>query len=278
MDYEKYMSLIRDGKAIEAAHFKSKSMPERFYKYVSLNDDDSLNEKKFNTLRQNELHMDSFETYNDPFEGTFFLFDEKKLSTHGWKYGLITDLYNSLVKGFKICSLSATSEQNMPMWAYYANNHKGYCLEYIFTETQRKYIFPVVYENERQEATSILANMVNDELNVIMQNPGLSAVERVDLTSDITSETNLLIFLSIAAKHLSWQHEKEYRIIADAKHDSFPAIATKIYAGLNCKNDHIQKLCSIAKDHAADGIPTEMYKMKFDAFNKAFRFTEERVC
>ena len=40
------------------------------------------------TLERLELHLDSLERYNDPFEGTFLLIDEKKLKSHGVSAGL----------------------------------------------------------------------------------------------------------------------------------------------------------------------------------------------
>lgn len=45
----------------------------------------------------------------------------------------VVDYYTSLANGLRYTCLSNTDENNMPMWAYYANNHQGFCVEYLQT-------------------------------------------------------------------------------------------------------------------------------------------------
>lgn len=276
MDYKQYIELIHENPK-KAQQYKNTFIPNSLFKYVGLFDDESRNKKRFNSLESAELHLGKYVDYNDPFEGTFFLIDEKKLEDKGWKPGLVTELYRNLVDGFRICSLSDTDEHNMPMWAHYANNHRGFCVEYNFTEKQKNYIFPVSYEKKRQEATTILANLIQEELHIALNNQDTDVSEKLKQLSEESSDTNLLIFLSIAAKHESWSYEKEYRIIASDRHDTFPSIPSRIYAGMNCDDENVNALKEIVTRYQKDGVPVELYKMIFDSMDKDFQLRKERI-
>lgn len=262
---------------VKAKAYKNSFIPNKLFKYVSLYDNPSEDEKRFKSLSSGELHLGRYSDYNDPFEGTFLLIDEKELANHGWKEGIVTEIYRSLVDEYRICSLADTSEQNMPMWAYYANNHKGYCVEYTFSDKQKDYVFPVSYEKERQEATSQLANLIYDEVSIAIKSQDATVSEKLDRLNPESARTNVVIFLTIAAKHKSWSHEKEYRIIASNNHDSFPAIPSKIYAGMDCSKENLKRLTDIAIEYNKDGVPVELYKMKFDSNNKHFQLSKEKI-
>lgn len=161
------------------------------------------------------------------------------------------------------------------MWAYYANNHRGYCIEYKFDEEQKKSVFPVSYDLYRYEAISIISNIINEEVDVIVNNPTLSAKDRIELVSNKTSISNDLIFLSIAAKNISWEHEKEYRIISSAKNDYFQASPSKIYIGMNCEERYCQRLYDIVKKLNKEGNNISLIKMKFDSKSKDFSLQEQ---
>ena len=276
MDYKKYIEMaLTDPES--AREYKNSCIPGKLFKYVSLYNDPDEDDKRLASLKRGELYLGSLDEYNDPFEGTFLFIDENKLKHKGWKEGMVSDIYRSLMDGRRICSLTGTSEQNMPMWAHYANNHKGFCAEYSFADEQKDYIFPVSYEGKRQEATSLLANLINDEVRVALMNQGATASEKLDQLRSESARTNALIFLSIAAKDESWSHEKEYRIIDPFNHNSFSAIPSKIYAGKNCSGEHLKQLIDIAKNYIKGGIPVELYKMAFDSNNNSFRLSEERI-
>nr|WP_297705297.1 DUF2971 domain-containing protein [uncultured Butyrivibrio sp.] len=276
MDYKRYIELTQTDPQ-KAKLYKNSFIPDRLFKYISLCGDSSKDEKRFRSLQKGELHLGTYSDYNDPFEGTYLLIDEVNLSAHGWKEGMVSDIYHSLVNGFKICSLAETTEQNMPMWAYYANNHKGFCVEYSFTDKQKDYIFPVSYENERHEATSQLSNLIYDEIHVAMNYLGDDVGKKVDMIKPESARTNVIVFLTIAAKHKSWSHEKEYRIITSDNHDSFPAIPSRIYAGKDCDSASIERLTEITKEYQNTGFPVELYQMKFDPNNKHFELDEKRI-
>jgi len=44
------------------------------------------------------------------------------------------------------------------MWAHYANNHKGFCVEYRITNP--KHLYPISYEAERVAIASSITKMI----------------------------------------------------------------------------------------------------------------------
>ena len=161
MDYSKYMELIYKGKNEEAIALKNAYVPDVLYKYYSLDERLDLNNKKLQCLQEAKVYLSEFKEFNDPFEGKFLIFDEEKLKEKGWDRNQVESYYMQMASLFRIGCLSNTSQQNMPMWAYYANSHKGFCVEYEISEKQKKYIFPIAYESERLYANSIITHLIN---------------------------------------------------------------------------------------------------------------------
>lgn len=259
MDYDRYIELYRQGKFQEAVDYKSTQIPTKLVKYYSLNDDDeSVNKSKIRYLKEQRIFLSQFSGFNDPFEGKFFRFDKEKLESSGWDKDMVAYYYNSVAAGFRYTCLSNTDENNMPMWAYYANNHQGFCVEYLLCDMQKKYIFPVTYEPERVSANSITTNLLYEYMK--MKEEGR---DYTDTSADANVYLQMLI-LSMAAKHKSWKHEKEYRIICHM--DDFPAIPTKIYIGLNCKEEYKKELIEVAKSIEV----CEVYQMEIDEDSNMF--------
>lgn len=62
--------------------------------------------------------------------------------------------------------------QSMPMWAHYANNHKGFCVSYNVKEDLelRSSIFPIQYTDERLDVTSLIRKHAESICNKIDEN------------------------------------------------------------------------------------------------------------
>lgn len=112
----------------------------------------------------------------------------------------------------------------MPMWAHYASNHKGMCVEYDFSqldaeETFSKKLFPVGYEENRYNITNLIK---------------LSFQKEPDM------RVYLLYFL-MQLKHKSWGYEKEWRILLTTENKESglvksPVQPKAVYLGLNCND------------------------------------------
>lgn len=87
--------------------------------------------------------------------------------------------------------------------------------------------------------------------------------EYTDTSADANVYLQMLI-LSLAAKHKSWEHEREYRIICHR--DDFPAIPSKIYIGLNCKEEYRKELIEVGRSIDV----CKVYQMEFDEDSEVF--------
>lgn len=91
--------------------------------------------------------------------------------------------------------ISCLSESNdsLLMWAHYANNHSGMCVEYELLEINKQLRFspvPVIYSNERPSFHSINPDTIDtDSMNILIE--------------------------SLTSKSPEWSYEKEWRIIRD---------------------------------------------------------------
>lgn len=272
LNYDKYIDLLESGKNSEAAKYKISCIPNRLFKYVSLKNgkdllkgDRELNDKKITTLRENRIHMDKLSSYNDPFEGAFFILDKNKLEEFGWKGDNVQNILDFLTVNWTVCSLAATGYENMPMWAYYANNHQGFCIEYRFTDKQKKYILPVAYEDKRRCVNGLITNLIAEEYKLARNAKG---AESLSINSQMA---NVFLYLSMAVKHKSWAHEKEYRIIDVNGRSDFPAMASNVYIGMNCSDENKDKICD-----AVDKIDfCHAYQMKFIRNEEKFELAKE---
>lgn len=75
--------------------------------------------------------------------------------------GKVKDETNKLKKNFRIASLTVQND-NILMWSHYANNHKGFCIEYAIDKTEiNELLFnlsPVIYSNERPKMSKFFFN------------------------------------------------------------------------------------------------------------------------
>ena len=102
------------------------------------------------------------------------------------------DLFTQMRSQMGITCLSELDD-SLLMWAHYANNHHGMCVEYELMEINRQLKFtpiPVIYSEKRAYLDSL--------------NP--DTVER---------DTTKVFIESLTSKSPEWSYEKEWRIIRD---------------------------------------------------------------
>lgn len=227
-DYDHYMNLISEGKLDEATEFRRKIMPQYIYKFYPLYSKTGrgkIDIRTFDTLGNNCIWCSKIEYFNDPYEGI------------GHYYGFDKDVETRLAGFLRIASFADDAAQNISMWAYYANNHKGFCVKYEVVED--RYLYDVTYIEQRKSQ----AKLWNDA--IIKTSKGLP-----------TEKEQLLIYEKYLTKHVSWSNEKEYRIMlateANEKYgklvkcESVGLKPVKIYAGLECTEQNIKRLNRIS--------------------------------
>lgn len=266
MDFNKYFQLLEEEKTEEAHDYRVQETPDYVYKYVSLIDSNmdpkGSNEKKLFTLQGNAIWCAPPSDLNDPFEFKGLYLDYNRLEGI-YPLQLLDDVQYMLESAFLLASFTRHMETNMPMWAHYANNHKGFCVKYAVKNKRR--VFPVIYEPQRIPIAYIFQKAVKSIQ--IMNDKGNSRSDR------LTASKEMDYFMSIMKenyfiKHESWKYEEEYRAIYPSPQQEKiagqnVAVAElglrvdSIYAGINCQyKDRIKEI--------AQGLGVPCYQCKLD--------------
>ena len=111
--------------------------------------------------------------------------------------------YNARKK-MGICSLSEV-KNSAEMWQNYADNYKGYCVEYDMRNyANADLLFPVIYDDQRE--INIVSNLVASFIGYMIK--GLSS-------STIQTDKSQFIRMFLT-KDVKWSYQKEWRILGDA--------------------------------------------------------------
>lgn len=270
-DFQKLLDLLEEKNFDKVFDYIGEYIPKTLYKYYYLFDEDSdyavdENNKRFNTLSENKIWLSDFKKFNDPFEAKNFYTDIEKLKQYGYDDKDIEAVKFTqyfIENSYKAASFSTHLSDCMPMWAHYANNYKGYCVEYEVLKT--RCIFPVFYENTRN-ASTIIPRILNDVCKC-GKNP------TPEMQKDVLQEA-MLLQLSYCVKHKSWEYENEYRVLIPEQNNlkscnELGLKPVRIYAGLNTTSAHIDKLQEISSqlglcDVAQCRISNTEYQLKFE--------------
>ena len=245
-------------------------LPEILYKYYSFTDDQDLNKLKLNTLADKKIFLSELNKFNDPFDGRAMFYstsDLNQFDTLKKHNGRLVDDFASFHIG---ASLSASNYTNMPMWAHYANNHKGYCVSYKTAENFMisSFAFPIQYLDARVDITDYLVRFVDYMMRE--KNKNIVSGEKVILIDDLTL---VLVFqLLDNIKGTDWSYEKEFRISLPKTHPEryIELKPYQIYIGKNCDYNCENALVNIAKQQnitaykIIQGDATEGFAMKTD--------------
>ncbi|MBQ9709632.1 MAG: DUF2971 domain-containing protein [Clostridia bacterium] len=247
-------------------------IPDTLYKFYSLSSNECLNKKKFKALQNKQIFMSDIKDFNDPFDcKAFFYIPEKlkdinRLAPHNGKY---IDDFSTFYKG---AALTENNTGCMPMWAYYSNNHQGFCIAYDMKDSANLQLgactFPVQYTEERLDITSFMkkyASMVSSEVDKQIAE-GKKEIGITDLS---------LIYMALFLcniKHSTWQYEKEFRCTIGAKAKTAPYVNANpkaIYIGMNCCKKHREKLIKIAKE-----LSVPIYQMRLEDLSEKYSLKE----
>lgn len=140
-------------------------------------------------------------------------------------------------QGMGICSLSALKNSN-EMWQNYADDAKGYCIEYDLRGYENvNLLFPVVYQDNRE--TNIVTNMVAAFIGqmIVGMSYGQIAADRSQF---------MRMFLT---KDTKWAYQKEWRLLGDA-YDKLPAPTIHaIFLGKNMDDQNKKQMIDYCQAH-----------------------------
>ena len=270
INYDTYLDLIEEEKYREATEYKSSCIPDVLYKYFWLDDDEEKNEMRLSTLERGEIYLSTLEQFNDPFEGHVFVFEDDESAPKGLRKENLEDFINQINSHARICCFANPSEkhQNMPMWAYYANNHRGFCVEYKISNRQKKFLYPVSYDPFRVNGNHFISNLIIGIIQMVKEGKDSSQM------SGEMSVYNHLAYLSLTCKHRSWRHENEIRALVPTELGIyFPAIPNKIYMGMNCSDEHKKRFLEIVEKFPE----FELYKLQGIPDDTNFNLREVRI-
>lgn len=249
IDYNHYINLIEQRRFQAGVDYKNSFVPTSLHKYYGLTNDLKINEEKLKCLGNAQIYLPDYENVNDPFEFQALYLNRSRLEEKKWPYEELMSIWTNIRKGIRFTCLANTDENNLPMWAYYANNHEGFCIHYEFDDLSKKNIFPIEYTTERFDGSALLADNIRYCFEQ-MQNPK-------------ENEANIAImmmFLSLSLKHISWGHEKEFRLFEFNMKTYFPAHPATIYIGKDCRVQYKDRLIKIGEE-----LGIAVYQMYFDS-------------
>ena len=235
-----------------------KSYPKKIYKYVSLTtptDEEkntlatlfkSPNLKKWikgssnRTINENKLYSlatDSLwftrsnsATLNDPFEGRRIAYDDALFPFETWQIEYLKQFAENIRNNLFICCLSKNND-SPPMWANYANNYNGYCLEFEILDA--KNLCEVYYTYGKNPFNFEYKGLKDDLLE-----------DRITRDEAYKYIEQLHIYWA-SSKHSDWNYEDEIRaLFCNLDKDmniAYEAIGIKLSAiivGHNCSKEY----------------------------------------
>ncbi|MGO5014119.1 DUF2971 domain-containing protein [Niallia sp. Sow4_A1] len=276
MDKSTFIELFNKDGWQEAMGYKDRFVPKVLYKYYPLFDNryvehERENQIRLNSLGQNEIWISSYEKFNDPFEFKMLTLDRERLELNGWDIGYIERILEEFKKRTMIACFSSGVENNMPLWAHYANNHSGYCVKYSIINPRS--LFPVSYEPVRTKTAIIPTKIISEIVNSFKQN-------LMKPTDDFYKYFSYF-YISLCCKHLFWEYENEYRLLyptidpVDGKLVPLSNVGMKvegIYIGSKSEDTYKKELISIGKK-----LNCDVFEMYFDEYSEEFELKTRQV-
>lgn len=224
--------------------------PSKLYRYRPL--DDVLLDRELSALRDSYLYAPAFSVMNDPMEAFYQTGDpsdpiiDAMLAPAGKGVSGIYEMLSEMIDGFALVSFAGT-HNDLPMWAYYASNFAGMCLEFNSAELaigdfQNETLRPVTYARD--------------------------ALPPLTLADFMPENRDEAVIARLTRKRSEWAHEKEWRFITGQvgrKHILDDALF-RVFLGPRAKPEHVAKVCQVL-----DRRPVEVLQGQIQGFELCFR-------
>jgi hypothetical protein len=244
-------------------------LPNRLYKYQSCTN------YSLGNLARHSVWFSKPETFNDPFDCDINLriidvTDENVKAMIARLGGSVSksisndDAINMALAATEIVKKKQWAEigvacfteesESILMWSHYADNHRGFCLE-----------FDTSYHPFKPYKTETVI-----KVNYADSYPSLSIN---DIPQKILSQSISLPKALLGTKSSHWCYENEWRIFSEIGNKEYPyekLALTGVYFGCKMKDKDKVKIASILADS-----PTRIYQMKRS--NSEFIVTKEEI-
>jgi len=278
LEQKEYVNIFQRLGTQAAEKYRMDNAPNKIYKFIPFYDkgNPAVNRRNIETLNEGKVWASKYFSLNDPYEFNAMYLDEEKIVKSGNDIETFQEYWKQIANSFLTVSFCAENDilplNNMPMWAYYGNNHHGICVEYIVNNPIC--LHPVSYEPERNPMTVVLGNFVSLALDAVNG--------KIPGNNPELLQYQFLILNLMCLKHKSWRQENEYRILfpctrfsENGKRISLKEIGLEInaiYVGKDCSDRNKKKL----KDVTAN-LKVDLYKMKINEESTNFDLSFDAI-
>ena len=182
---------------------------------------------------------------------TYFNFIQKRMPQFRKHVLQVIKQVKGFLRTYPHIACFSETPTSPPMWAHYADLHKGFVLEYDFKDyftpclnckntcifRHYELLYPVIYTKTRFNAKDFFSSYWS---HVILMNAPVNVF--------IPKDDELAIYKTLIHKSKDWEYEKEWRIISHC--EAYPMIKQRpiaIYLGAQMEDSNKNHLIQIAK-------------------------------
>jgi hypothetical protein len=256
----------------KALVMKEKHMPKHIYRYQP--DCDYRRE----SLANDKIWLSSPDKWNDPYDCEFMISDaavesaahkrlEKnfkgnphQLAIRKSQASLVVREKLSEVRGWRShCKVCCFNQEptSMLMWGHYADNHRGFCIEYDLEGPKaaqfRRILYPIVYSDEPYNLTPWAETLVNGSDAFNAEGP----------------------ILGLIHKFKDWEYEREWRVIkvlpsVEPDHAWAVPTATRVFAGSKMDTANKQVLRTLCESKGIEVLEMHRANDSYELFSAPF--------
>lgn len=225
-------------------------LPSHVYRFRPL--DDHLLDRELGALRDSYLYAPPFSAMNDPMEAFYETggpgdrIIDAMLAPTGKATADMYTMLSEMIDHFALVSFAGTYE-DLPMWAYYASNFAGMCLEFDVTELaigdfQNEQLRPVTYDRS-----------------------ALPPLTLIDLAPDNLEDA---VISRVTRKRIEWAHEKEWRFLTGQVGPKYylDDALCRVFLGPRVQEKHARRVIEVL-----DRRPVEVLQGEIRGFELSFR-------
>lgn len=258
----------------QALTLKYKNIPTSLFKYKSFDG----NGYSIDILQKDEIHLSTPDKFNDPFDCSIIFtktlvnfyeflddfikpeFGESKTEEIENIFSEIfksennemLSMFNSGLKNDMYITCFSEYKDSILMWSHYADNHRGFCIEYDFSsfdysDYRTRLLYPVIYTDSIFDATEYFQSGFEEG----------------------NTYNNFMITYAAITKSTVWDYEKEWRYVLplgpsnDSKFLSVPK-PKAIYLGAKVSKENKENIIKLATERGMEVYQMAMNPSKFN--------------
>ena len=238
----------------------NQKMPPVLFRYRPLEND--LLTRELEALKKAYVFAPPFGKMNDPMEAFYETggigdqFVDEVLKQGGVSSHDFYKPLKEMTDRSALISFSTTHEY-LPMWAYYASNFAGMCLEF--------------------STAQLVTGDLKDE-HLLEVEYVTSPASPIDLTDIFAKDQSSRVVKRLAQKRIEWRHEEEWRFVtgeAGPKHYLDDALR-RVYIGPRADPSHVAAICETLAGRPVEILQGEIngYSMTFQTIQVATPWSE----